>query len=200
MRTPHFQPSLRHATKCEYNRHSSLGRNDIESMFSRLDGGIMPDMTSETADGPSAWDRQLYQHLTSHIKIEREMLEEYKEIADKTNSRAFAYLVNLLIEDETRHHRIFAAIASSLEALALQGVADPIIPNLDFHRADLPSLRSGTKKLLDREEEDVVELKHLQRQLHDVKDTTLWGLLVDLMQRDTAKHIAILRFIQDHAD
>ena len=79
-------------------------------------------------------------------------------------------------------------------------MADPVIPNLDFHRADLPSLRSGTKKLLDREEEDVVELKHLQRQLHDVKDTTLWGLLVDLMQRDTAKHIAILRFIQDHAD
>ena len=49
------------------------------------------------------------------------------------------------------------------------------------------------------EARDARELKRLQRELRDVKDTTLWSLLVDLMQRDTQKHIAILRFVRKHA-
>ena len=28
--------------------------------------------------------------------------------------------------------------------------------------------------------------------------TTLWGLLVELMQRDTDKHIAVLTFVKKH--
>jgi hypothetical protein len=32
-----------------------------------------------------------------------------------------------------------------------------------------------------------------------VKDSSLWSLLVELMQRDTQKHIAILRFVTKHA-
>ena len=31
-----------------------------------------------------------------------------------------------------------------------------------------------------------------------MEDTTLWGLLVDIMRRDTDKHIAILKFARKH--
>ena len=59
-------------------------------------------------------------------------------------------------------------------------------------------MSESTEELLQSEKRDTSELKHLQRELHDVKDVTLWSLLVDLMQRDTEKHIALLRFVKKH--
>jgi hypothetical protein len=56
-----------------------------------------------------------------------------------------------------------------------------------------------TDQLLQKEQADAQELKRLRRELRDVKDTSLWGLLVDVMERDTQKHIAILRFAKRHA-
>ena len=48
--------------------------------------------------------------------------------------------------------------------------------------------------------EELRELKQFAKQLKEVRDTTLWGLLVELMQDDTAKHIKILSFIRERAD
>ena len=75
-------------------------------------------MTS--AAGPSAWARDLHAHLTSHVEIERGMLEEYRSAAEASSSKAFGYLVNLLIEDEIRHHRILTELADSLETMSLR--------------------------------------------------------------------------------
>ena len=88
----------------------------------------MIDMTNESSAGPSATDRALYAHLTNHIATERGLLEEYSDIADRTESRAFRYLVNLLIEDEIRHHRIFSELAESVEAIALMKTTEPVVP------------------------------------------------------------------------
>lgn len=154
-------------------------------------------MTDESTAGASVWERELYAHLTNHIEAERDLLEQYSAIAETTQSEAFRYLVGLLIEDEIRHHRIFAEMAKSLEATALF-TGDPAIPYLDFHRVDGESIRAATKDLLESERDDARECKRLHRELRDLKDTTLWDLLIDLMERDTAKHIAILRFVEDH--
>jgi hypothetical protein len=159
----------------------------------------MIDMTNASAAGPSAWARDLYVHLTSHVETERGMLEEYGSAAEASSSKAFAYLVNLLIEDEMRHHRILSALADSLETMSLRpGAKDPPIPYLDFNKTNKETVLDLTEKLLEKEQQDALELKRLQRELRDVKDTTLWGLLVDLMERDTQKHVAILKFVKKH--
>jgi hypothetical protein len=102
------------------------------------------------------------------------------------------------MEDERKHHRWFAELATSLEAdAALSGVA-PAVPRMDFHRADRAAVRAVTERLLQREKADEKELNRLQKELRDVRDTSLWGLLVELMQRDTTKHIAILTFVSKH--
>jgi rubrerythrin len=155
----------------------------------------MIDMTNESSAGPSPTDRALYAHLTNHIATERGLLEEYSDIADRTESRAFRYLVNLLIEDEIRHHRIFSELAESLETIALKA-KEPVVPFIDFARADRDGVLEATERLLEHESEDARELKRLQRELRDAKDDSLNGLLVELMQRDTQKHIAILRFVR----
>ncbi|MGO9334212.1 MAG: hypothetical protein ACLQCU_09220 [Acidimicrobiales bacterium] len=159
----------------------------------------MTDMTDSSATGPSVWARGLYAHLMSHVEIERGMLEEYGAAAGTSSSKAFAYLVHLLIEDEVRHHRIFLQLADSLETMSLRPTEDPQVPYLDFNQINTDQVLELTEKLLEKEQQDALELKSFQRELSDVKDTSIWSLLVDLMERDTQKHIAILKFVKKHA-
>ena len=52
-----------------------------------------------------------------------------------------------------------------------------------------------TDQLLEAERADARDLKQLAKNMEDVRETTLWGLLLELMQDDTSKHIKILQFI-----
>jgi hypothetical protein len=156
-------------------------------------------MTDESSAGPSQWERQLYKHLKEHAETERAMLDKYADVAERTDSEAFRYLVKLLIDDEIRHHNLFRDLADSLAIEAMMQPGKPEIPIMDFRRADRAAVLEGAKELLENEERDRGELKQLERELRDVKDTSLWELLVELMQRDTEKHIAILKFVRKHA-
>lgn len=160
-----------------------------------------PGMDDDTIAPPvqaSAWEQRLFTHLTSHTKNEGKLLAEYVGVAQGTESKALSYLLDLLVQDEHRHHGLFEALAKSLKAQA-ELDPDPEVPNLDFHKVDTRELLEQTRVLLAHEREDAAELKRLRKELHDVEDTTLWGLLVDLMQRDTEKHIAMLEFVEKHA-
>jgi rubrerythrin len=159
----------------------------------------MTDLTTHSSIAGSGWERDLWTHLISHVDAERGMLEEYSAIAKQSQSKAFGYLVKLLIEDETRHHRMFMELAKSLKTAAELTGDDPIVPTMDFTQVNRIAVLEATKQLIEKEEQDARELKRLQRELRDVKDTTLWSLLVNMMQRDTQKHIAILRFVSKHA-
>ncbi|MBF6557651.1 MAG: hypothetical protein IVW52_16125 [Acidimicrobiales bacterium] len=149
--------------------------------------------------GASRWEREIFDHLTQHIIQERELLAEYVDAATETESRALAYLIGLLVEDERRHHRLFQQLALSLKASAELQPDSPPVPRIDFDKENRAEVLEMTERLLEREEGDSLELKRLRKELSDVEDTTLWGLLVELMERDTDKHIAILRFAQRHA-
>jgi rubrerythrin len=130
----------------------------------------------------------MFEHLTEHTRREGAMLSEYAAIAEATESKALQYVINLLLEDERRHHRYFNELAASLKSEA----------ELSADRVERAELRETTDRLLEHERADAKELDRLRKELRDVKDTTLWGLLVDIMRRDTEKHIAILRFVQQH--
>jgi hypothetical protein len=158
----------------------------------------MVDKTTASGFEPPDWQRRLRSHLTGHVETEHGLVERYSVTAEQTESKAFRYLVKLLIEDETRHHRIFKELVDSLETATPYG-KDPIVPYVDFDRADRALVLDGAEQLLAIEEEDARELRQLQHELRAVKDATLWSLLADLMQRDTQKHIAILRFVRGHA-
>ena len=159
----------------------------------------MGDETLVAPVGASVWERDLWSHLTEHGRREGELLEEYVQAAEQTGSKALAYVVDLLVDDERRHHRHFAELAASLKSEAELRFEDPVIPRLDFHRVDAEQVLEVTRRLVAEERADLAALKRLRRQLRDVEDTTLWALLVDVMQHDTAKHVAILEFVEQHA-
>lgn len=149
--------------------------------------------------GGSVWEEELYEHLISHERNERELLVEYQQVARECDSPAFRYLVSLIVEDEIRHHRIFAELASSLKSDAEFRPEEPAVPRLDAWGRHSPVIAELANRLLDHEHEDQKLLRRLRRDLDDVKDTTMWDLLVRLMEMDTEKHVAILEFVRRHA-
>lgn len=149
--------------------------------------------------GASVWEETLYEHLTSHEENERQLLIEYQQAAQAAKSPAFAYLVSLIVEDEIRHHRLFADLAESLKTDAEMRPEEPRIPRLGRWGPEPDRIVELSQRLMDHEQADQKVLKDLRRQMSDVADTTLWDLLVRLMEADTAKHIAILEFAERHA-
>lgn len=149
--------------------------------------------------GASVWEEDLYEHLTTHEDNERELLLEYQDAASRSQSKAFKYLVSLIVEDEIRHHRVLRELAESLRADAEMRSEDPTVPRLDHWGPDGRLVAELAQRLEDHEEQDLKLLRHLGDELEDVKDTTLWKLLVKLMEMDTAKHIEILKFTRRHA-
>jgi len=154
---------------------------------------------TERLAGASVSEQELYEHLTEHVQNERSVLEAYVAAAEATDSKALAYVVKLLIDDERRHHVLFQELADSLKHDAEFHSGDPAIPRLDFTLVNGAAVRELTDDLINRERADLKELKKLRKDVSDLKDTTLWSLLVELMQRDTDKHVAMLRFVQVHS-
>ena len=141
--------------------------------------------------GASVWEQDIYDYACDHVATEGALLEDYQQLAeDQSGSPAFRYLANLILADERRHHQLFNDLAESIRQMAEMRLEDEPIPSLHGLRADRERISSATERLL----------KQFAKMLKDVRDTTLWGLLVELMQDDTSKHIKILSFISERAE
>jgi len=147
----------------------------------------------------SVWETELYQHLTSHVDNERGLLETYRDAADESGSAAFKYLVDMIIEDEIRHHRRFSELASALRTDSEFLDEKPAIPRIDGWGSDPKKVLELTDMLLAQERTDARELHRLSKELSDLKDTTIWQIVVKWMEADTDKHIELLKFIKSHA-
>ena len=157
------------------------------------------DTQVDTLVSASVYERDLYEHLTEHVRRERALLERYTAAAEATKSKALAYVVRLLTDDERRHHILFGELAASLRHSAEFAPGEPAIPRLDFDRVDGSAVRDLSRELIAGEQADAAALKKLRKRLRDLEDTTLWSLIVELMEHDTQKHIAMLRFVEKHS-
>jgi hypothetical protein len=135
--------------------------------------------------------------LETHGEREGTALASYERVAGESSaSGAVQYLVRLILEDERRHHRVFAEMANELKSFVWEVAVEPRTPSMG-DRSD-PELLQETKRLLAFEKSDAKELRELRRALRHAPRSSLQPLLVDLMRHDTAKHISILEFIRDH--
>jgi hypothetical protein len=132
--------------------------------------------------------------LRTHGPREGEALERYQRLAEETDNEAHAYLMNLILEDERRHHRMIEEMLNAVQGFVWDVELEPSVPSAG-RRADR-RLYDETRRLLAFEREDAKELRALKKVLHQDKNWPLLELLVELMIHDTAKHIEILRFVQ----
>ena len=150
-----------------------------------------------TLAGASLWEEELYSHLTHHASDEQATIERYQELATGSDSETFRYLVAQIVDDEKRHHRWMADLAATIRSAV--DMSEAPLPTLDLGRAG-PDVLAATDELLRIERTDRKALKGLERELADVRDTTIWALIVRLMLIETDKHIAILDFVRRHVD
>ncbi|MGH8926431.1 MAG: hypothetical protein ACRDWA_17670 [Acidimicrobiia bacterium] len=148
------------------------------------------------------WAQQLTHYLQEHMDTEREALRSYAHLAEETRSDRVRFLIQMVIDDEVRHHRLFQDmvhwmrsehsgrddIETRIGKDAAVGVGD--------EREHLVEL---TEKLLDLERDDERELKELQKIVTEVEDTAWWSSLVEAMRLDTRKHIMLMEAIKDLA-
>ncbi len=150
--------------------------------------------------GTRQWEEDIYQHVAAHGQIEVEILEQYRALAnDEQTSPGFRYLARMILEDEERHHRIFDDLAETLRQIGIDTPDPSPIPSLRGFHADRLRIQPVTERLLEVERDDRRELKDLAKRLKDFDNTTIWGLLIELMLDDTKKHIKILKFISDRS-
>ena len=150
--------------------------------------------------GASVWEQQLYDHVTAHGSTEGEILDAYQDLAQSSDSPAFAYLARIILDDERRHHQLLDDLAETIRTTAeLSGEPTPI-PALGRLREDRQRILAETERLLAFEEEDNRDLERLAKELHDVRNTTVWQLVVRIMQLDNEKHRRILEFIRDRVN
>jgi hypothetical protein len=158
-------------------------------------------MVSTRIASASLWEQEMYDHVVGHIATEGAILDEYQRLSeDPSGSPAFRYLAALILADERRHHQLFNDLSESIRQLAELRTDDEPIASLRGLKADRERIMATTDRLLEVERADAKDLKRLAKDMKDVRETTLWGLLLELMQDDTAKHIKILQFIRDRAD
>lgn len=147
--------------------------------------------------GASVWEQRLFDHLTSHLDTEVDIVREYQALADDAEAApALRYVAAMIVDDERRHHQLFADLAESVRQMGELRDEDEPIPSLRGLWADADRVLPLTERLMAVERADAKELKALAHELRDVKDTTLYGLLVELMRHDTEKHLMILRFLR----
>jgi rubrerythrin len=146
--------------------------------------------------GLSEWEERLYDHITDHVASESALLHRYEELA-KQETGHVRFLLELIGEDEARHHRLYQQWVDTIKALPLAAPAGGL-PDL-VREQDPKALRAAVDELLTVEHDDTRHLRQLRKELKDFRDTTIWSLLVELMESDTQKHIKILEFLRDHA-
>ena len=143
----------------------------------------------------------LYHHLAGHVESESALIEEYRTLlADPDTPASAAYLIELIVEDEERHHRLFHEMAASIGAGLYGGGGEPPeggVPPLPVERTHR-ALADVTSRFLAAERTDQRSLRALRRELRPYRSSNLWALLVELMAHDTAKHILLLNFLRDH--
>jgi rubrerythrin len=147
--------------------------------------------------GASVDERRIVSMLAEHAASEEALLERYRRFVTGAASPAARYLVRLIVDDEERHHRLLAEMANAVAWESSDSSPTETVPDLYPERDG--ALAEETKALLATEVEDRHQLRRLHRQLAPYQETTLWELLVQLMELDTEKHVHILRFLARHS-
>jgi hypothetical protein len=151
-----------------------------------------------TEYGGSPWDESMLEHFLGHVEGERDLLEAYAKFREEGPEHV-RYLIDIILIDEARHHQMFQELVNRVRSDIDWRNYEPKVPFITRDATRAPELVEATDRLIAFERKDQQALHRLQKELRPMRDTNLFSLLVELMEFDTKKHIAILEFIRRRA-
>jgi hypothetical protein len=134
----------------------------------------------------------MVRHIEQHVQDEREMLVAYGTLLRQSDNPAVRYLLELLLDDEKRHHRVLLEMLDQFRTRDNLAEQPPRVPWMT--RQPDPEIAAATKRLRQAERTDLRRLRTLRRKFSQRR--SLNGVLVDSLMLDTRKHIRYLRAIQ----
>lgn len=153
-------------------------------------------MTADTKlIGASVLEQEAFEALVAHERDEADVIAAYETFARDTESDVVRFLIELIVEDERRHHRVIEQLANTIRAQATFEDVKPRIPYLDVRRHRDQQLLAATRMFLDIERKDRRHLKDLTKSVEQSAGE-VDAFIVNLMRMDTERHIAILKFIE----
>lgn len=136
------------------------------------------------------------QLLERHGGAEGEALDAYERLVARPGiDEEVRYLVQMILEDEARHHRMFEEMANTLRSVLWEVPMEPRLPAAE--RRHDPELLAATERILAFERKDAKELRALRRRLRRASLPSVHLLAVEMMLHDTAKHIDMLRYVKE---
>ena len=140
-------------------------------------------------------DEKLLAFIAAHVTSEAHLLASYQSTCADTPDEYVRYLLELILGDEQRHHRLLGEMANYLRAGTDGTALRPHTPWLTRPKQPL-ALRDTTQRLIRAERRDRRELRRFRRRLGPLKSTTLLGVIIDSMLLDTKKHLMLLRAVR----
>lgn len=141
------------------------------------------------------FEHSVLELLEYHGSREGAILESYRRVAERSPAGgAIRYLVQLILDDEQRHHLVFDEMANAIRSFVWEVPVEPRLPALGAHSD--PELLAETERLLAFEQRDRKDLRRLRKSLRGSPESSLDPLMVELMLLDTDKHIAILEHVK----
>ena len=144
--------------------------------------------------GASTGTRAMVELLEQHGAEEGKLLAVYQDLAENASDEGARYLISLILEDERRHHQLLIEMANAMAWGTPSRSPDRATPALATSVDG--ELLEMTRRLRREEESDYRKLRRLRRRMNPFGESTMWGLLVEMMMLDTKKHAAMLRFLE----
>lgn len=141
------------------------------------------------------WWVTLTHAFETHVREEARFLEAYEELCRSIEDPGARFLIELILEDERRHHGIFERLA----AAARNDTESSRPPVPEPSREEALAILEPTKRFLEAEEDDRGHLRDLAKKLEGAPDS-LWRLLIEVMDLDTRKHVIILEYLCDRLE
>ncbi len=143
------------------------------------------------APAVSAFDETILEYLTDHLAGEEVVLEEYRRLAE-SHDPPVAYLAQLILEDEIRHHRVLTELTNQFRSATTMADQAPHVPWLT-KSTDRHGLARTVRRLRRFERHDLRQLRKLARRLRPIRANSLDPVIVATLEMDTRKHLRYLR-------
>jgi hypothetical protein len=153
--------------------------------------------THGPASGTIEW---LLEAVERHARAEQGALDEYTFVAEASADPVVALVMQLILEDEERHHGLLRRIEATLrDALSWthSPAALPVgsVPQQPVAR-DLVAITRG---LVQEEHQGARMMRDLAQREKGI-DSGLHSLLLEMMAMDSEKHARLLQFVQQRLE
>jgi rubrerythrin len=152
-----------------------------------------PDLERKPFDEKSKIEGIL-EWFEGHMASEKSMISEYQTVASKTRNETIRFLINLITEEEEKHHRLLQVMIQTLrESLTWQSHSQAIHFHGDLG-VDKEEVRKATEKFLTQEREGIQKCKALRKETKKLY-YGLFEILFDVMIKDSEKHEHLLKYM-----